>query len=344
MNQNRMHFPFAGDIPLLLAPMAGYTDTYFRRMCKLFGADVVFTEMISADGIVRENDRGWDLAFFSEEERPIGVQLFGSSPETMAKAACRLERLKPDFIDLNFGCPVKKVVKRNCGASLMRDLELMKHITSEVVQNLKIPVSGKIRAGWDREHINAPQAAIALQEAGVSFVTVHGRTRNQNYSAPSSRTVIRDVVRSVDIPVIGNGDIFSPDDALCVLEETGCDGIMIARGSFGHPWIFRQTKSFLSDRTYLPSPEIPKRFSLLIWYFRNVVKRMGEKKGICWMRKHFISFSKGLPDGAKLRRSAMKIVTFDGILKLIEEYLHTIGCDYKRELLAITDLKLLNTM
>ena len=338
MDRDRLDFPFTTERPVLLAPMAGFTDTYFRQICSAFGADGVVSEMISADGLVRKNDRGWDLAAFEECERPVGVQLFGSSPETLSEAAGLLERVDPDFVDLNFGCPVKKVVKRNCGSALMRDPELMGRIALEVTRSVGVPISAKVRAGWDADSVNAPEAAAVLEKAGVAFITVHGRTRSQNYSEPSSLQVIGDVVKAVDVPVIGNGDVFSPEDAAVMLEETGCRGVMVARGAFGQPWIFRQIKSFLAEGGYGPPPGIPERFALLYWQIGKVVERMGEKRGVCWMRKHVISFTRGLPGGVKLRRASMKIVTMDGLRNLLDEYLSYVMGEYDRELFDVADL------
>jgi tRNA-dihydrouridine synthase B len=244
------------ETPVFLAPMAGLTDKPFRQVCKSFGAGVVYTEFVSSEGIVRENDRTLDYMRFDDKERPIGVQIFGHDPEVLARSARFIEEnLKPDIIDLNFGCPVAKVVKRGAGAAVMKDLDQLEKIAKWVARAVSTPVTAKIRAGWDKGHIVAAEAARRLEGAGVSLVTVHPRTAKQQYGGTADWRIIAEVKQAVNIPVIGNGDIRSPEDAKRMLEETQCDGIMIGRAATGRPWIFRDVLRFLRDGELLPSPD-----------------------------------------------------------------------------------------
>jgi tRNA-dihydrouridine synthase B len=325
MNGRKTVIPFLREKAVLLAPMAGYTDSCFRKLCRSFGADGVVTEMVSADGLVREDGKSIALSTLSADERPAGIQLFGSSPETLSLGASVAERQIPDFIDLNYGCPVKKVVKRNAGASLLRDPNRAGDIISAVAGTVSVPLSAKIRVGWDSMQVNAAEVAIAVQAGGACFITVHGRTRDQGYTIPSSLSIIGDVVKTVDIPVVGNGDIFSPEDAMRMFDSTGCRGIMIGRGALGRPWIFKQVKDYIATGSYDEPPAIPVRLGILFWQIHKSVERMGEQRGIRWMRKHLVWYTRGMPFGTGLRRGAMREDTLRGIRTLFERYLAHIG-------------------
>jgi tRNA-dihydrouridine synthase B len=248
--------------PVVLAPLAGVTDHTFRFLCREMGASLVYTEMVSADGLVRKNPGTGRLIYFEESERPIGVQLFGSDVEIMACAAERLADRGFDLIDLNFGCPVKKVVKRNAGSALMRDPERLAQITEAVVRAVDLPVTVKIRSGWCEEAINAVQVARMAQEAGAKAVAVHARTQKMGFAGRADWEIIAQVKAAVSIPVIGNGDIRTPQDARRMLDDTGCDLVMIGRGALGNPWIFRRTDGFLRTGECVPEPYLRERLEV----------------------------------------------------------------------------------
>ncbi|OPX24292.1 MAG: tRNA dihydrouridine synthase DusB [Candidatus Latescibacteria bacterium 4484_107] len=248
--------------PVVLAPLAGVTDHSFRLLCREMGASLVYTEMVSADGLVRKNPGTGRLIHFGESERPIGVQLFGSDLAIMARGAEQLAERGFDLIDLNFGCPVKKVVKRNAGSALMRDPERLARITEAVVGAVDLPVTVKIRSGWSEEAINAVQVARLVQEAGAKAITVHARTRKMGFSGQADWEVIAEVKAAVSIPVIGNGDVRTPEDARRMFDDTGCDLVMIGRGALGNPWIFRRTVVFLRTGAHLPEPNLRERMEV----------------------------------------------------------------------------------
>ena len=228
-----------------LAPMAGVTDRAYRQIVKEFGVDLLVSEMVSAKGICYGSERTLDLLDFGEEERPIALQIFGSEPETMAQGAIAVAKLRPDFIDINMGCPTPKIVKNNDGAALMKDPELARQVVSAVVEAVDVPVSVKIRLGWDSDHINAVEVALQVEAAGAAFVTVHGRTREQFYRGQADYAEIARVKQALSIPVLGNGDVDSPQQAQRLLEETGCDGLLVGRAARGNPWLFRRIKHYL---------------------------------------------------------------------------------------------------
>ena len=233
--------------PVFLAPMAGVTDKPFRTMCKSFGAGAVYTEFVSAEGIVRENDKTINYMKFDEIERPIGIQIFGHDPEVLARSAQYIEEnLKPDIIDLNFGCPVPKVVKRGAGSAILKDLDQLEKIAKWVVRSVNLPVTAKIRSGWDNGGIVAVEAAKRLEAQGISLLTVHPRTTKQKYTGLADWSIIADVRKAIKIPLIGNGDIHSAYDAERMINETGCDGIMIGRATMGKPWLFRDVINYLN--------------------------------------------------------------------------------------------------
>ena len=292
---------------MVLAPMAGVTDQAFRLLCREMGASLVFTEMVSADGLVRGNPGTERLVYFEEEERPIGVQLFGSDAEVMARGAEQVADRGFDLIDLNFGCPVKKVVKRNAGSSLMRDPERLAKITEAVVRAVDLPVTVKIRSGWSAGEINAVQVARMVQEAGAEAVAVHPRTQKMGFSGRANWETIAQVKDAVSIPVIGSGDVRTPEDARRMLEDTGCDLTMIGRGALGNPWIFRRTNCFLRTGEHVPEPNLRARMEVCVRHLKMKVAEHGEVVGVREMRKHIGWYTKGLEKSAELRREVFRL-------------------------------------
>src|SRR6476620_11427650 len=262
-----MRFPFPIDVglPLYLAPMAGVSESPFRRLCRRFGADVVVTEFLSAEAIRRENKATLAKLRFGADERPIGVQIFGSDPAGMGEAAALVtEVFQPEFIDINFGCPVKKVVKRNGGSGCLRDLDLVQNVIRTVASRTHLPVTVKIRSGWSEEMRDPVQIALRCQDAGARALALHPRTRTQMYSGSARWEEIAAVAQALEIPVIGNGDIKTAEDAVRMQRETGCAAIMIARGSFGQPWIFDQTRALLEGKPKPDAPPIERRFEIAL--------------------------------------------------------------------------------
>ncbi|MDX1567850.1 MAG: tRNA dihydrouridine synthase DusB [Longimicrobiales bacterium] len=311
------------DTLLYLAPQAGVSESPFRRLCRRFGADVVVSEFVSADGIVRNPERSHEYLRFAPEEHPIGVQIFGSDPDMMADAAAYVEEsYGPDFIDINFGCPVKKVVKRNGGSGCLRDLDLVASIVRAVDDAVSSPVTAKIRSGFDEETRDPVEIGRICQDAGARALCIHPRTREEMYSGHARWSEIRDVVEALEIPVIGNGDIRSGEDALRMKEETGCAGIMIARGSHGSPWLFRQARAALDGRPVPEDPDVPERFAVCLEHARNTIA-FGEdpERSVLEFRKHLGWYTKGLPDGRTLRQELFQVTHIEEMEALLERYL-----------------------
>src|SRR5213080_2651964 len=268
---------FQNRFPLYLAPMAGVSDKIFRQLCKEYGADVLTTEFVSAEGIFRRNERTREYLDFDEIERPIGVQLFGADAEHMAEAARQvIDWVRPDFIDLNFGCPVNKVVAKNGGSALLKDCPTLANVASAVVRAIApLPTTAKIRIGWDADSVNAVRVAKILAEAGIAALTVHGRTRAQGYSGAADWNVIGEVAAAVSIPVIGNGDLFSAEDVKRRRAETGIAGAMIGRAAMSTPWIFRETKACLSNGSIVNPPTLEERWKLILRHCELLVFEWG---------------------------------------------------------------------
>lgn len=285
--------------PLWLAPMAGVTDKPFRALARELGCDLAFTEMISGKAIEFKNPRTWDMLDI-EGESPIGVQLFGSCPQVLSAAAKVAEAEGANLVDINMGCPVPKIVGNGEGAALMRNPQLAEAIVRQVAAAVSIPVTVKIRAGWDKNSVNAPSLAERLAAAGAAAITVHGRTREQMYSGQANWGIIAQTVRAVDIPVIGNGDIWSGRDALAMQEQTGCAGIMLARGILGNPWLFAEVKAALQGRVYQP-PSLEQRIQMSLRHLRMELAYRGQDRGVLFMRKHLAWYLKGLPGTAALK-------------------------------------------
>lgn len=309
--------------PLYLAPQAGVSESPFRRLCRRFGADVVETEFVSAAGIVMDSPRSRDYLRFDDEERPIGVQIFGADVGMMADAAALVaETYEPDFIDINFGCPVKKVVKRNGGSGCLRDLDLVERIIRAVDDATSLPTTVKIRSGFDEKTRDPVGIALRCQDAGARALCLHPRTRADMYSGHARWTEIRDVVEALEIPVIGNGDITTGQDAARMRDETGCAGIMIARGSHGDPWIFTQARASLDGLPVPPEPGVEERFEICLEHARNAIAfERNAERAIIDFRKHLGWYTKGLPDGRKLRTELFQAETLEDVEGLLEGYL-----------------------
>jgi nifR3 family TIM-barrel protein len=313
----------SGSVPLYLAPQAGVSESPFRRLCRSFGADVVVSEFVSAEGIRRNDRKTHGFLRFHDDERPIGIQIFGADPEAMAQAAALVEEVyEPDFLDINFGCPVKKVVSRNGGSGCLRDLDLVRDIIRAVKGAISIPTTVKIRSGWSEELRDPVQIALRCQDAGAEVLTLHARTRTQMYSGVANWDEIAAVKAALDIPVIGNGDVWSGADAKRMRDHTGCDGIMIARGSHGAPWIFRQARAALGGEPVPPDPEAGERFRIVLEHARlTLAWEDEEEKAMIEFRKHLGWYTKGLPNGKALRQELFAVKRLADAERLLEGYL-----------------------
>jgi len=316
-------FPVRYDVPLFLAPMAGVSEPPFRRLCRSFGADVVVSEFLSGEGLRRGAKSVHDGAFFTAEERPIGIQLFGADPDGMAEAAHLVARhYAPDFIDLNFGCPVKKVVRRNGGSGCLKDLDLVRHIVEAVRSAVGLPVTVKARSGWDEATRDPVEIALRCQDAGAAMFTLHPRTRTQMYSGNARWDEIARVKAALEIPVVGNGDIKTAQDVLAMRRETGCDGIMIARGSFGNPWLFAQARALLEGRALPPEPEPDGRLAVALRHAELQVAIQGDsRRTAIEFRKHLGWYTRGLPGAAALRERLLRIESMAEVERTFREYL-----------------------
>ena len=321
-----MEFPYpaAHAVPLILAPMAGVSESPFRRLCRAHGADVVVTEFLSAEGIRRENEATIAKLRFEPEEHPIGVQIFGADPEAMGEAAKLVtDVFLPDFVDINFGCPVKKVVRRNGGSGCLRDLDLVQSVIRAVSRSTHLPVTVKIRSGWNEEMRDPVTIALRCQDAGARVLALHPRTRTQMYSGHAHWDEIAAVKAALSIPVIGNGDIKTPQDAYRMRMETGCDAVMIARGSFGQPWIFAQARALLEGRTPPATPSVETRFEIAITHARMAdVYEVDRRGAAIEFRKHLGWYCKGLPGSAKLRERLHQVDSLAQVEDIFADYLH----------------------
>jgi nifR3 family TIM-barrel protein len=324
-----MVFPFAHEheVPLYLAPMAGVSESPFRRICRRFGADVVVTEFLSAEGIRRENPATISKLKFGPDERPIGVQIFGADPEAMGDAAALVtDVFEPEFIDINFGCPVKKVVRRNGGSGCLRDLDLVQQVIRAVASRTHLPVTVKIRSGWNEEMRDPVQIALRCQDAGARALALHPRTRTQMYSGSARWEEIAAVVAALDIPVIGNGDIKTAEDAFRMYKETNCAAVMIARGAFGQPWVFNQTRDLMEGKPMRPAPSVEEKFAIALDQARMVQEYEADPRGAAIeFRKHLGWYVKGLPDSAEVRKKLYAVESFGEVEGIFGEYLRTHG-------------------
>jgi len=318
MNENFLKISVANRA--FLAPMAGFTDQPFRRICKKLGAGFLFGEFVSADGLVYESQKTFDLLNFLEEERPFGIQIFGSDPKIMARAAKIIHRFRPDVLDINFGCPVKKVVKRGAGAALLRDLNRLEDIAKAVMDASEIPVTAKIRIGWSKDEIVAIEVAQRLERVGIRAITVHARTKTMGYSGQAIWPVIGDVKKAVSIPVLGNGDIWTASDALKMMKETRCDFVMVGRGAIGNPWIFREIAALLNNGEEISPPTLQERGEICLRHFGLALEFYGRQKGVFEMRKHLAAYTKGMPGAGRFRAKLMRLTQPEIIFHEIESF------------------------
>ncbi len=310
---------------LILGPMAGVTDLPFRILCKEQGADLIYTEMVSAKGIQYNNKNTENLLMVSEEERPVALQLFGADPYIMSETAKRIEHRNFDILDINMGCPVPKVVNNFEGSALMKDPKLVGEIVHAISTAIRKPLTVKIRKGFTESTANAVEIAKIAEANGAAAIAVHGRTREQYYSGKADWNIIRAVKEAVSVPVIGNGDVFTPEDAKRLIEETGVDGIMVARGARGNPWLFRQIKEYLETSSKREKPSVDEAVKMMLRHARLSIEYKGEYIGIREMRKHVAWYTTGYPLAARLRQHVNEIESYQGLENLLSGYLESLS-------------------
>lgn len=306
---------------VFLAPMAGVTDMPFRLLCKEQGCGLVYTEMVSAKGMHFNDDKSNKLTLLDEKERPGAVQIFGSEPEIMAGVAAKLNDSDAGIIDINMGCPTPKITKNGEGSALMKRPQRIAEIVKAVAGASQKPVTVKIRKGWDDSCINAVEIAQIAQENGAAAVTVHGRTREQYYSGKADWKIIKQVKQSVSIPVIGNGDVAGPAEAKRLLEETGCDAVMVGRGAQGNPWIFSRILRYLEDGVLLPEPTPRQKIETILRHMDMLIDHKGERTGILEMRSHIAWYIKGMRDAAYTKQKIFKMTDKEEIIGLLQNFL-----------------------
>lgn len=310
-----------GDRPLFLAPMEDVTDPSFRLICKKCGADFMYTEFISSDGLIRDGEKSVRKLDIYDHERPIGIQLYGHLTEAMIEAALIAEESNPDLIDINFGCPVKKIANRGAGAGMLKNIPLMIEMTRSIVDSVKLPVTVKTRTGWDENSKNIVDIAEKLQDAGIKAITIHGRTRAQMYKGTADWTLIGEVKNNprMKIPVIGNGDVNDPVKAKDMFDRYGVDGIMIGRAAVGRPWIFRDIRHYLEKGELLPEPTVAEKAELALFHFGKSLEYKPGKRAILEMRRHLSNYFKGLPGFRETRFKLLTSVEPEEIMDLIRE-------------------------
>ena len=316
-----------GEFPLLLAPMEDVSDPPFRRLCKMHGADMLYSEFISSEGLIRDAIKSRQKLDIFDYERPVGIQIFGGDEEAMALSAKIVATVNPDLVDINFGCPVKKVVSKGAGAGVLKDIDLMVRLTKAVVNSTSLPVTVKTRLGWDEQSINIEEVAERLQDVGISALTIHARTRSQMYKGHSDWSYIAKVKNNprMHIPIFGNGDIDSPEKALEYRNTYGIDGIMIGRAAIGYPWIFNEIKHYFATGKLLPSPTIADRVEAAKNHLLWSVEWKGERQGVVEMRRHYANYFKGIPNFKEHRH---KLVTLDAsqeVVKALDNVLEVLG-------------------
>jgi len=316
-------FTLAGhtfDKPVLLAPMEDVTDMPFRVLCKEFGADIVYTEFVNVEGLVRQNERTHKKMTFLEVERPMGIQIYGGNEESMVSGAQLSEELQPDLIDINCGCWVKDIAMRGAGAGLLRDVPKMERLVGKVVNAVSLPVTVKTRLGWDSESIKIVEVAQRMEQAGAKALTIHCRTRAQGHKGDPDYSLIPEVKKAVGIPIIVNGGINAPEDAKRVFDVTGCDGVMIARAAIANPWIFRDSKTYLKTGILPEPPSIEERFDVMLRQLKDAAGYKQERRAVLEFRKYYSNYLKGLPDAAQVRRELMVPVTVSDVEAILLPY------------------------
>jgi tRNA-dihydrouridine synthase B len=308
-----------GSRPVFLAPMEDITDPSFRHICKQFGADMMYTEFISSDGLIRNGAKSIRKLDIQDDERPIGIQLYGHDKEAMIEAAKMAEQAQPDLIDINYGCPVRKIARRGAGAGMLRNIPYMIELTRAIVQSVSLPVTVKTRLGWDDQSKDIVSISEQLQETGIEAITIHGRTGVQMYKGIADWQLIGEVKNNpkIHIPVIGNGDIDSPQKAKALLDQYPVDGIMIGRAAIGKPWIFKQVSHFLKTGELIPSPSISEKVSIARTHFYKSLEWKGEPRGIYEMRRHFVHYFKGISDFKSIRIKLLTTLDKKEILTLL---------------------------
>lgn len=318
-----------GDRPLLLAPMEDVTDIGFRRLCKRYGAAMVYTEFVSAEALVRSVKSTMNKLTISDDERPVGIQIYGRDVPQMVEAAKIVEEAGPDLIDLNFGCPVKKVAGKGAGAGMLQNIPLLLDITREVVKAVKVPVTVKTRLGWNSENLIITELAEQLQDCGIQALTIHGRTRAQMYTGQADWTLIGEVKRNprIHIPIIGNGDITTPEEAKQAFERYGVDAVMIGRATFGHPWIFKEIRDYLNGKEPDPELDFNRKMDILEEQLRINVERIDEYRGILHTRRHLAAtpIFKGIPDFRQTRIAMLRASTVDELMAILEDCRKRLG-------------------
>jgi len=309
------------EFPLLLAPMEDVSDPPFRALCKEQGADVVYTEFISSEGLIRDAAKSVIKLDIYEKERPVGIQIFGAELESMLEAVDIVEQSNPDIIDINFGCPVKKVVCKNAGAGILRDIPLMVKLTEEIVKRTKLPVTVKTRLGWDSDSIKIVEVAERLQDVGIKAISIHGRTRVQMYKGVADWRPIAEVKNNqrMHIPVFGNGDVNTPEAAIKMRDEFGLDGAMIGRASIGYPWFFREVKHFIQTGKHLDPPTMQERVGAARRHLSMSIDWKGEKLAVYETRRHYTNYFKGIPNFKPLRMSLVSAETSDEVFETLEK-------------------------
>lgn len=309
------------EFPLLLAPMEDVSDPPFRRLCKMHGADLMYSEFISSEGLIRDAMKSRKKLDIFDYERPVGIQIFGGDEEAMALSAKIVETVNPDLVDINFGCPVKKVVSKGAGAGVLKDIDLMVRLTKAVVNSTHLPVTVKTRLGWDTETINIMEVAERLQETGIKALTIHARTRAQMYKGEADWNYISAVKNNpnIEIPIFGNGDIDSPQKALEYRRKFDCDGVMIGRGAIGYPWIFNEIKHFFETGEILPEPTVDQRLEAVRQHAEWSAEWKGERLGLIEMRQHYSNYFRGIPHFKEFRRKFLEVFTLEEMDEVIAE-------------------------
>lgn len=314
-----------------LAPMAGVADRAFRQLCFGYGAAFVVGEMVSSKGLTYGDRKSAELLRLDDDCRPAAIQLFGDDPSTMARAAVMAMEYRPDWIDINFGCPAPKIVSNHSGSALMRDPDLCRRIVQAVKDAVSIPVTAKIRKGYSKQEINAVDVALACEAGGADALTVHGRTRDQMYAPPVDIDIIRQVKQALHIPVIGNGDVIDARTAANMYEQTGCDMIMVGRAALGAPWIFSHINTYMERGVLLPEPSVSERMATLMTQVRSMVDNKGERVGMLEARKHAAWYMNGMRGAASFRRDAGMIKTMDDLCALCDRVVETLGREDDRD-------------